>query len=286
MLRVLTACAALCVALPQTTLAASATLQDFAEAVRATPNLEHGATLFRQCAQCHGVSGGGAEDGSIPRIAGQHVNVLIRQLVDYRHNERWDVRMEHHAGRKLLADSQSLADVAAYASALSRDQPRKVGDGSLVKRGAAVFAARCASCHGRQGEGNNSAVIPRVSGQHYDYLLRQMYDAVDGRRPNFSAAHIRLLAKLERADLVGVADFLARADWTGPSEPLAYNLPSTGRVSIRNRQDGVDLALRAEPVIDLVPRLEATALGEVVRRLGDHRVASRGVDDSVAIRKK
>jgi cytochrome c553 len=130
--------------------------------------------------------------------------------------------MEHYAGRNLLPDSQSIADVAAYASGLSRDQPRKVGDGSLVKRGAAQFASRCAKCHGRSGEGNDAAVIPRVSGQHYDYLMRQMYDAVDGRRPNFSAAHVRLLAKLERDDVVGIADFLARANWTGPSEPLVW----------------------------------------------------------------
>lgn len=39
---------------------------------------------------------------------------------------------------------------------------------------------------------------------------------LDGRRPNFSREHIRLLAKLDRDDLNGVADFLARAEWMGP----------------------------------------------------------------------
>jgi cytochrome c553 len=198
-------------------------LQDFAEAVRSRPNLDRGATLFKECATCHGASGGGAPDGSIPRIAGQHFNVLVRQLVDYRHNERWDVRMEHYAGRRLLADSQSIADVAGYVSQLSRDQPRRVGDGELVKRGSALYAVRCASCHGRDGEGSESEVVPRISGQHYDYLLRQMYDAVDGRRPNFSAAHVRLLGKLDRDELVGLADFLSRANWTGPIEPVVWN---------------------------------------------------------------
>jgi cytochrome c553 len=206
--------------LAQTALGASATLRDFAEAVRAQPNLERGQNLFNTCAQCHGHAGSGSEDGTIPRIAGQHFNVLVRQLVDYRHNERWDIRMEHYAGRGLLADSQSIADVAGYVSQLSRNQPRKVGDGELIERGRAVFAGRCAQCHGKLGEGNDSEVIPKIAGQHYDYLLRQMHDAVDGRRPNFSREHIRLLAKLERDDLNGVADFLARAEWMGPPEEL------------------------------------------------------------------
>jgi cytochrome c553 len=222
MLRILMACALLCATLPRAVLADATISEDFAAAVRSRPNLDHGASVFRECAKCHGSSGGGSEDGSIPRIAGQHFNVLVRQLVDYRHNERWDVRMEHYAGRNLLPDSQSIADVAAYASGLSRDQPRGVGDGSLVKHGAAAYATRCAGCHGRAGEGNDAQVIPRVAGQHYDYLLRQLHDAVDGRRPNFSRDHVRLLAKLDRDDLVGIADFLARADWTGPSEPLVF----------------------------------------------------------------
>jgi hypothetical protein len=32
---------------------------------------------------------------------------------------------------------------------------------------------------------------------------------------------VRILARLERDDLVGVADFLSRSEWTGPTEALA-----------------------------------------------------------------
>jgi len=228
--RLSSAIAALCAALLTTVaVAASATLQDFAEAVRSTPNLAHGAELFTRCAQCHGPAGGGSDDGSIPRIAGQHFNVLVRQLVDYRHNERWDIRMEHYAGRQLLTDSQSIADVAGYVSTLSREQPRKVGDGQLVAHGSAVYAARCAKCHGPSGDGSDAHVIPRIAGQQFDYLLRQMHDAVDGRRPNFSPEHVRLLAKLDRDDLVGVADFLSRENWEGPDEQVALVNCTTGR---------------------------------------------------------
>jgi len=201
--------------------AASDASNEFAQALRSRPNLQHGAELFRDCAACHGTMGGGSEDGDVPRIAGQHFNVLVRQLVDYRHETRWDIRMEHYAGRRLLSDPQAIADVAAYASALDDRGPRGIGDGQYVSHGAALYAQRCAQCHGTSGQGNAKKLVPRLAGQHYEYLLRQMYDAVDGRRPNFSPSHVRLLARLERADLIGVADFLSRSEWTAPPPQVA-----------------------------------------------------------------
>jgi len=191
-------------------------VQDFNAALAKTPNLEHGSELFRECAACHGPSGGGSKNGDVPRIAGQHLTVIVRQLVDYRHDLRWDIRMEHYAGRKLLDHPQSIVDIAGFISQLTGDPSNSVGTGLLVGHGATVYASRCARCHGAEGEGNATSRIPRLAGQHYEYLLRQMYDAVDGRRPNFSPAHIRILAKLERDDLLGLADFLARSEWTGP----------------------------------------------------------------------
>jgi cytochrome c553 len=203
---------------PSTTFAAESATSEFSAAMRARPNAERGAQLFRDCAVCHGTSGNGADDGSVPRIAGQHFKVLVRQLVDYRHDTRWDIRMEHYAGKRLLPDAQAIADVADHVARLSRDMPRNVGDGSLVAHGSKLYARQCAECHGVRGEGEERTATPRLAGQHYEYLLRQMYDAVDGRRPNFSARHVKLLSRLERNDLVGLADFLARSEWSGPGD--------------------------------------------------------------------
>jgi cytochrome c553 len=196
--------------------AASNATQELNAVLAKKANFEHGAELFHTCATCHGANGGGSVNGDVPRIAGQHFEVIVRQLVDYRHDARWDIRMEHYAGRKLLDDPQSIADVARYISQLGGDEAHNLGDGQLARHGAEVFAAKCAQCHGPKGEGSAADRVPRLAGQHYSYLLRQMYDAVDGRRPNFSRSHIQLLAKLQRDDFVGLADFLARSDWTGP----------------------------------------------------------------------
>jgi cytochrome c553 len=209
--------------------AAPSSRSDFDRALHAKPDLAHGEQLFAACATCHGPTGNGSDDGNIPRIAGQHFRVLVRQLVDYRYELRWDIRMEHYAGRDLLKDPQSVADVAAYVSQLARDAPRNVGDGTLVAHGSRVYSLRCAECHGPVGEGDDLALVPRVAGQHYPYLLRQIYDGVDGRRPNFSTAHVKTLARLERSDIVGVADFLARSEWSDrkgvPASPRGSPTP-------------------------------------------------------------
>jgi cytochrome c553 len=207
--------------LPAAVLAVATARQEYLAVVRSKPNLEHGAELFRNCAVCHGPSGTGTEDGNVPRIAGQHFRVLAKQLVDYRHHKRWDIRMEHFTDRHLVPDAQTIADIAAYVSQLDAQTPPGVGKGDLVGHGATLYAAHCQSCHGDVGQGDARTLVPRLAGQHYEYLLRQMYDAVDGRRPNFPSDHIRLLAGLERADLLGVSDFLSRSAWTDPA-PLPH----------------------------------------------------------------
>lgn len=204
----------LCVAslLPPPSGAAANSRQEYQDALRSKPNIDRGAELFRTCLVCHGPSGAGTPDGSVPRIAGQHFSVILAQLVDYRHDKRWDPRMEHFADSHHLANAQALADVAGYVSQL-QTQPEDtlgVGSGELVSRGAQIYARACAACHGVAAEGNGREQIPELAGQHYEYLRRQIYDAVDGRRPNFSRAHIRLLAGLEHDDIAAVADFLSR----------------------------------------------------------------------------
>ena len=57
--------------------------------------------------------------------------------------------------------------------------------------------------------------VPRLAGQHYGYLMRQMYDAVDGRRPALSRLHSKRLAPLDFEQIRAVSDYLARIGWQG-----------------------------------------------------------------------
>ena len=184
--------------------------QEYLEAVKATPDLDRGAHYFTICSNCHGPKGGGSIDGKVPRIGGQHFRVVARQLVAFRHGQRWDILMENFADRHRLPDAQAIADVAYYVSQLSDPSPAGLGNGELVPQGARIYFRQCESCHGSTGQGDPEHAVPRIAGQHYEYLRRQIYDAVDGRRPGFPPSHVRLLAQLDRDGIAGVADYLSR----------------------------------------------------------------------------
>jgi len=210
----LTLIAACCLiaTLPLTAVATSVAQQEFHDATRLKPNPEHGSALFQSCSKCHGPDGGGSRAVGTPAIAGQHFRVLVKQLVDYQHGRRYDIRMEQIAKQHNLTEAQDIADIATYVSALEWKSAGGIGDGEFVAHGQEVYLQRCKSCHGTAGDGDAQRLVPRLAGQHYGYLLREMHDAVEGRRPNFSIKHIRLLQKLDHDDFVGLADFLSRAN--------------------------------------------------------------------------
>lgn len=189
---------------------------ELAEAMDIEPDVRRGAELFGQCAACHGANGAGVMEGSTPRIAGQHYPVLIKQLVDFRSGRRRDFRMEDPADRHHLAGPKDIADVAAYVSGLEPAGARGIGDGTRATAGALLFGARCASCHGADGRGNAARLVPRLAGQHYSYLVRQMYDAVDGRRPTLAETHARKVEPLDFDQVRGIADYLSRIVPQGP----------------------------------------------------------------------
>ncbi|MFT3907330.1 MAG: c-type cytochrome [Steroidobacteraceae bacterium] len=191
--------------------AAAVAQQELSAALTAQADVRHGAQLFATpCASCHGPDAAAVSDGSVPALAGQRASVVIRQLLDYRNSRRWDLRMENFSDSHHLPTAQDIADVAGFVAQLTPAANTGVGNGRYVQRGQQQFQRRCASCHGAQGEGSETAAVPRLAAQHYAYLLRQMHDAVEGRRPNFSPEHKALLARFEMADFVGVADYLAR----------------------------------------------------------------------------
>jgi cytochrome c553 len=107
--------------------------QELLDALHAKPSLDRGAELFRPCTACHAPLGTGTLDGGVPRIAGQHASVLAKQLVDYRHNRRWDLRMEH------FADNHQRDDIVGLADYLSRLPLR---DNSKLALEAGVAAAK------------------------------------------------------------------------------------------------------------------------------------------------
>jgi cytochrome c553 len=179
-------------------------------ALAASADATRGAELFGPCGACHGPDGRGVRDGSVPAIAAQHASVLIKQLVDFRQGNRWDIQMEHAARMQPLDDPAQIADLAAYVSRLPRSAQGGVGNGQSLDLGARTYFRTCERCHGPLGEGDARRAIPRLAGQHQGYLFRQFFDAVEGRRPNMSALHLKLMRPLSREQIDGISDYLSR----------------------------------------------------------------------------
>jgi cytochrome c553 len=200
--------------------------REYERALSLTPDIANGLKIYRECAACHEPEGWGLSTGSVPQIAGQHRNVVIRQLADFRAGNRDSVLMVPYATVESIGGTQALADVSAYISTLEMNVDNGLGPGVGLELGARLYAEKCASCHGAQGEGSNDGLVPRIQAQHYQYLKRQFEWIRDGKRRNGNAEMAALARELEPHELQAVLDYSARLkppeelrappDWKNP----------------------------------------------------------------------
>lgn len=186
--------------------------EELRAALQATPDTANGARLFVVCTECHGPHAEGKASGWPPQIAGQHRRVIVSELIDYRTGRRWYDPMERIAGVHVLGSTQDVADVAAYLAALAPSADTTPGPQRPLAKGAELYGLRCQWCHGDRGQGNDERFVPRVGGQQYEYLLRQLQDTVEARRPNMRTQHLRLLESRSVEELMGLASYMSRLD--------------------------------------------------------------------------
>jgi cytochrome c553 len=198
------------VALFGMTLAHPRQANELQDALQLKPDLEHGRSLYDNCATCHQSHGGGEPNRAIPSIAAQHYGVVIEQLANFRAETRWDLSMVAFTAEHRLAGPQDLADVAAYVAALPPRPSPEVGPGDRTAAGGQLYSRVCQGCHGTRGEGNGSLRYPRLSGQHFGYLVRRMRARPASERPKPSWDHAALFRILPDDQVVAVADYLSR----------------------------------------------------------------------------
>jgi cytochrome c553 len=179
------------------------------------PNVERGQELYAVCAECHLASGVGDPNGTMPQLAGQHSSVLIKQLMDIQSGLRMNPAMYPFVAR--LDDPQDLVDLAYYIESFPLFRDHGQGPGLDLDRGQMLYVEHCASCHGERGEGNKPAFYPKIAGQHYRYLVRQIIDIAGGRRGNANPAMTAAVAGFSARDVANVADYVSRIP-TAPSE--------------------------------------------------------------------
>lgn len=195
---------------PASAVAATGQDGELKRALSLKPDIDHGRKVYNLCATCHYANGWGKEDGSFPVIAGQHRQVLIKQLADIRSRKRKNPTMYPFSDPATIGGVQSLADVAAYIASLPPDPSPGTGDGTQLAQGKQVYMTRCSSCHGSRGEGRAERFYPRLRGQHYAYVLRELRWIQSGYRQNADPAMRAQLKDLTDQDLMALADYVSR----------------------------------------------------------------------------
>ena len=184
------------------------------QALKAKGDVVRGEITFEICQGCHRAGALGRLDGSYPRLAGQHATVLIKQLTDVRAGRRDNPRMYPFADRHVLSP-QDIADISLYLQGLPVPANQGQGPGDDLDRGRTLYVNDCASCHGDSGEGDEGKFYPRVSGQHYAYLLREGIEIRDGRRRNANPKMVKVVKAYSDADMRAVSDYMSRFPVSG-----------------------------------------------------------------------
>lgn len=129
-----------------------------------------------QCVACHGADGNSAAP-TFPKIAGQNVRYLLKQLKDFQSGAREGAMMTGMVAGK---SEQDLADLAAFfasqKASLGASKKELLPLGEKIYRGGnpETNVAACTACHGPKGEGVALAGFPALSGQHASYITSQL----------------------------------------------------------------------------------------------------------------
>jgi cytochrome c553 len=184
--------------------------EEMSLAVELDADIERGKKQFALCATCHFENGLGKADGSFPSIAGQHKSVVIKQMADFRANNRDNPTMVPFSDVETIGGAQALADVAAYIASLPANSEPGQGSGENLETGAALFKEHCVLCHADDATGSADFAFPRLQSQHYAYLKRQMQWIRDGHRRNPNPEMKRRLSLMDDVQIDAIADYISR----------------------------------------------------------------------------
>lgn len=131
------------------------------------------------CAACHGVDGNSTSP-QYPKLVGQTARYIYIQLKDYQEGRRKDPRMSPMAANLTKEDMWAIG---AYFESLKQALSTYKVDAAKVAEGKRIADdALSTMCHLGGFSGQNK--VPRVAGQHYGYIVKQLKDFRARNRTN------------------------------------------------------------------------------------------------------
>lgn len=155
------------------------------------------------CVGCHGENGA-SQNPEFPILAGQHFYYLYVQLKDMKSGLRASEVMG-----PIVADMEraELRALATYFSEQAWPNTGFSGAPDRITQGErATIGGQCVQCHRGGYEGDSR--VPRLAGQHPDYLRKTMADFKSKARAN-SPSKSSLMESYSDEDLAVMAEFLA-----------------------------------------------------------------------------
>jgi cytochrome c553 len=165
----------------------------------------------------------------VPQLAGQHRNVVIKQLADIRAGRRDTRLMLPYASVEAIGGTQAVANVAGYIDTLEMTVDNGKGRGNDLELGERLYRENCARCHGASGEGNADAYVPRIHAQHYIYLVRQFEKIRSGKRRNGNPEMVAQIQGFDERETKALLDYVSRLE--PPEElraPAGWHNPDFG----------------------------------------------------------
>ncbi|WP_070062690.1 c-type cytochrome [Variovorax boronicumulans] len=175
-----------------------------AQAQQVTGKAQDGAKKVQMCVGCHGIIGYQAsfpEIHKVPMIAGQSATYISAALTAYKGGDR------KHPTMRAIADSlteQDIADLSAYYSQLGvkeGDAPAATPAKAASENVQALIARdkdnSCTKCHGANFNTPNDGTVPKLAGQHADYLFVALKSYRVKNNPHLGRSNAVMAAQVE-----------------------------------------------------------------------------------------
>lgn len=167
-------------------------------------NAEAGRKKAELCVACHGANGN-STISSFPMLAGQGMRYIYLQLKDFKEGRRHDPNMDALVANLTRED---MLDLGAFFAAQKRGNNGFKPDPEKAARGKAkADETLCTMCHLGELAGQNE--IPRVGGQHFDYIVKQLKDFKARRRTNDAGNMTSVAKTLSDEDIENLGHYAA-----------------------------------------------------------------------------